>query len=109
MVVIMSQVTCLIINRFLCFLMVSRAISCYPMLSHDISCNLLESHGDSGCNTIQHAINAFKVFINALYGTSTRELRNTSMTLVPSLKDLCLKKVVKDNVKNYEDLPTVPT
>ena len=56
MVVIMSQVTCLIINRFLCFLMVSRAISCYPMLSHDISCNLLESHGDSGCNTIQHAI-----------------------------------------------------
>ena len=43
------------------------------------------------------------------YGTSTRELRNTSMTLVPSLKDLCLKKVVKDNVKNYEDLPTVPT
>ena len=77
MVVILSQVTCLIINRFLCFLMVSRAISCYPMLSHDISCNLLESHGDSGCNTKyhstcnhmqSHAINAFKVFINALYG-----------------------------------------
>ena len=29
------------------------------------------------------------------------------MAVVPSLKNLCLNKVVKDNVENYADLPTV--
>merc|ERR1719228_1963560 len=29
------------------------------------------------------------------------------MMVVPSLKSICLKKVVNDDVENYEDLPTV--